>query len=91
MIFFEAGVFFSLSKLRLDHAIEVLLGKNTVLGNPVIHRCRLVVVQVLEVGGVRVAKEEGHKSVPVVDSVNFLTLQEAENVVLNNRVLGHSS
>jgi hypothetical protein len=74
VILLEAGVFFSLSKLTLDHAIEVLLGKDTVLGNPVIHRCGLVVVQVLEVGGVRVTEEEGHKSVPVVDSVNFLSL-----------------
>lgn len=74
VILLEAGVFFSLSKLTLDHAIEVLLGEDTVLGNPVIHCCGLVVVQVLEVGGVRVTEEEGHKSVPVVDSVNFLSL-----------------
>ncbi len=36
-------------------------------------------------------EEEGHKSVSVVDSVNFFALQEAKNVVLNDRVLSHSS
>jgi len=89
VVFLEAGIFLSLSELTLDHAIEVLLGKDTVLGNPVVHSCGLVVVQVLEVRSVGVAEEEWHESVSVVDSVNFLTLQEAKNVVLNDWVLCH--
>jgi hypothetical protein len=46
-------------------------------------------VQVLEVRGVRVAKKEWHESVSIVDSVNFLTLQETKNVVLNDWILCH--
>ncbi len=49
VILLEAGVFLSLGELALNHASEVLLGEDTVLGNPVIHSCGLVVVQVLEV------------------------------------------
>ena len=52
MILLEARVLLSLSELTLDHAVEVLLGEDTVLRNPVIHSCGLVIVQVLEVGGV---------------------------------------
>lgn len=89
VVFLEAGVFLSLGKLALDHAIEVLLGKDTVLRNPVVHSCWLVVVQMLEVRSVWVAKKEWHESISVVDSVNFLTLQEAKNVVLNDWVLCH--
>lgn len=52
VILLEAGVLLSLSELTLNHAVEVLLGEDTVLRNPVIHSCGLVIVQVLEVGGV---------------------------------------
>jgi hypothetical protein len=52
VILLEAGVFLSLGELTLDHAIEVLLGKDTVLGNPVVHGGGLIVMQVLEVGSV---------------------------------------
>jgi hypothetical protein len=36
-----------------------------------------------------VAEKEWHESVSVVDSVNFFTLQEAKNVILNDWILCH--
>lgn len=91
VIFLEARVLFALSKLTLNHSVEVLLSEDTVLGNPVVHSCWLVVVKVLEVRSIGVAEKEGHESVTIVDSVNFFSLQESKNVILNDWVLGHRS
>jgi hypothetical protein len=52
--------------------------------------CGLVIVQVLEAGCVSVSEEEGHESVAVVNSVDLLTLEELEHVVLHDGVLGSS-
>lgn len=91
VIFLEARVLFALSKLTLNHAVEVLLSEDTVLGNPVVHSCWLVVVKVLEVRSIGVAEKEGHESVTIVDSVDLFSLQESKNVILNDWVLGHRS
>lgn len=53
----------------------------------VILGCGLVVVQVLEAGCVSVSELEGHESVAVVNSVDLLTLEELEHVVLHDGVL----
>ena len=90
VIFLEARVFFSLCKLALNHAGEVLLGEDTVLRDPVVHWCGLVVVKMLEIGSVGVTKKEWHECVAIVNSVYFLALEEAQHVVLDNRVLSHS-
>lgn len=60
------------------------------VGDHVVLGCSLVVMQVLEAGCVSVSEEEGHESVAIIDSVDLLTLEELENVVLHDRVLGSS-
>jgi hypothetical protein len=62
-----------------------------VVGDHVVLGCGLVVVQVLEAGCVSVSEEEGHERVAVIDSVDLLTLEELENVVLYDGVLGSGS
>ena len=49
-----------------------------------VHRVGLVVMQVLEVRGIRVAKIEGHESVTIIDSVEFLAFHELFNILLHN-------
>jgi hypothetical protein len=50
----------------------------------------LEVVLVLEAGGVSVSEEEGHEGVTIIDTVDLVALEELEDVVLNDGVLGGS-
>lgn len=52
--------------------------------------CWLEVVQVAEVGGVGVAEPERLIRVTIVDTVAFLILEESDEVILNDWVLGDS-
>jgi hypothetical protein len=56
-----------------------------------VHSVRLVVMEVLEVGGIRMTKIEGQEGVAIIDCVQFLSIHELLNVVLNNWGLVDSS
>jgi hypothetical protein len=56
-----------------------------------IHRVRLVVVQVLEITGIRVAEIEGKERVSIIYAVQFLAIHELLNILLDNRSLVDSS
>jgi hypothetical protein len=72
------------------HSAEVDVGEDTIVGHGVVHGVRLIVVQVLEAGGVVLTQDQRHEGVSVVDSVGVLTIHKLEKVVLDNGVLGHS-
>lgn len=61
------------------------------MGHSVVSGMGLVVVQVLEAGGVVLSQDHGHEGVSIIDSVGVLTLHVLKKVVLDNGVLGHSS
>jgi hypothetical protein len=48
---------------------------------------RLIVVIVLEVGGIGVTKKEWHEGVSIIDGVEFLAVEEVLHVVLDDRAL----
>jgi hypothetical protein len=45
---------------------------------------RLIVMEVLEVRGIRMSKPEGHESVTIIDGIEFFTLKELLDIVLND-------
>ena len=67
--FFEAREFLSHAHLALHHSSEVPSREEAVVGDGMIHRVGLVVVQMLEVAGVRVTKVEGKEGVSIIDTV----------------------
>lgn len=81
---FEARELFSHLHLTLDHSSEVPPGEDAVVRDRVVHRVRLVFVQVLEVAGIRVTEVERQEGVSVVDTVKLLTIHELLNVLLDN-------
>ena len=52
---------------------------------------RLVVIEVLEAGGIGVAKEERHKCVTIINSIQFLSFHVIFEIMFNNWVLSNSS
>jgi hypothetical protein len=75
VVLLEASVADSSAKLRLHHAAEVNLTEDAVVRHVMVHGCSLKVVQVLEVTGVGVTEEEGHKGSAIVNGVAVLTLK----------------
>jgi len=57
----------------------------------VVVSCWLEVIVMLEVVSIRVAEVEWHVSITIIDSVQFFTIHELSNVVLDDGVLGMSS
>ena len=83
----KAGVLLAHSLLIKQHVVEVEVGEDAVVGNAVVRVGRLEVVQVRETSTVRSTEIGRHVLVTIVDSVALLTLEELENVILNDRVL----
>jgi hypothetical protein len=83
-------VSFGLLGRRTDLLSEVVLGENTVVGDHVVSRCGLEVVQVRESSAVRVTEVHGHVRVSIVDSIAVSSLEVVQDVVLHNGGLSHS-
>lgn len=80
----EAWEFLTSLHFTLHNSAEVPSSKDAVVGNPVVHGSRLVVVVVLEVWCIRVSEPERHESVSIINSIQVLTLHELLNVVLDD-------
>jgi hypothetical protein len=91
MSLFEAREFLTHSHLRLKHSSKVPSREDAVVRDSMIHRVRLVVVQVLEITGIRVAEIEGKERVSIIYAVQFLAIHELLNILLDNRSLVDSS
>lgn len=87
----ERAVLHTSTGLSIEQATVVEVGEHAVVGNHMVERCWLVIVQVSEFSGTAGAEEEWQLGVAVVDAVNFLSVQELEQVVLNNWVLTHGT
>lgn len=87
----EVGELLTHGHLALHHAAEVPSGEEAVVRNAMIQSMRLVVMKVLEVGGIRVAKIEGHIGVTIIDSIEVTALHELLNIVLDDGGLVDSS
>lgn len=61
------------------------------MGNHVVSRCGLEVVQVRESSALRVTEVHGHVGVSIVDGVAVSSLEVVQDVVLHNGGLSHSS
>ena len=85
--FLERSELLAHGHLTLHHSAEIPSGEDAVMGDQVVHGVGLVVVQVLEVGGVRVAQEEWHEGVTIIHSVELLAFHELLQVVLDHRGL----
>lgn len=66
---FEAREFLSHSHLALHHSSEVPSREEAVVGDGMVHRVGLVVVQMLEVARIRVTEVEGKEGISVIDTV----------------------
>jgi hypothetical protein len=80
----EARELLSHGHLALHHAAKVPLGEQSVVGDNVVKSVGLVIMEMLEVSGIRMAEIEGQESVTIIDTIKFTTLQELPDVVLNN-------
>jgi hypothetical protein len=72
-----------------DLSSEVHSGEDTVVRDHVVSRCRLEVVQVREGCAVRVTEVHGHVGVTVPNGVTVLSVEVVQNVVFDDRLLGH--
>ena len=88
---FEAREFLSHGHLALHHSSKVPSREEAIVRDGMIHRVRLVVVQMLEVTGIRVTKVERKEGISIIDTVQFLTIHELLNILLDNRGLVDSS
>lgn len=70
-------------------SFEVDVAEHSVVGHVVVSGGGFEVVVVGEGGGVRVAQVKRHELVPVVDSVQFFSVEELLDVLLHNRVLSN--
>lgn len=86
----EASVSVGGLNTAAHHSTEVDVREDAVVGHSMVHGVGLVVVQVLEAGGVVLTQDQRHEGVSVVDGVGVLTIHKLKKVVLDNRVLGHS-
>lgn len=75
----------------VHHSFEVDVREDAVVGDSMVHGVGLEVVQVLEASSVGLTKDQRHEGVSIVDSVAVFAFHEIEKVVLDNRVLSHSS
>ena len=66
---FEAREFLSHAHLALHHSSEIPSREEAVVGNGMVHRVGLVVVQMLEVARIRVTEVEGKEGISVIDTV----------------------
>ena len=87
VVLLERSVGLTSSEVGVHLSAEVELGEQSVVGNPVVLGCGLVVPKVLEAGSVGVGEVERHVRVSVVDAVQLLALHEVEHVVLDNWAL----
>ena len=87
LILGEAGVLRPRSFLLPHHVVEVEVGEDAVVGNAVVRGGWLEVMQVGEAGAIGSTEAQRHVLVTIVDSVAVLAREEAEDVVLNDRVL----
>jgi hypothetical protein len=91
VILLERSVGLALCEVGVHLSAEVELGEESVVGNPVVLGGSLVVPEVLEVGGVRVGKVEGPVRVSIVDAVQFSSLHELDDIVLDDWALSVGS
>ena len=83
----EGGVSGTHAELVVDGVVEVEVREDAVVGHAVVGGSGLEIVQVRESGAIGVAQPEWHVLVSIVDGVALLTLEELENVVLDDWVL----
>jgi len=91
MVLLHASILKSISEVASNLSTEVEITKETVRWNPVVHRCWLEIVEVLEAGGGTLGKIEWHVRVTIIDTVKLLTSQEVLNVVLDDWALSTGS
>jgi hypothetical protein len=91
MVLLTIGVSLSLFGRWSDLFSEIVFGENTVVGDHVVSRCGLKVVQVRESSAIRVTEVHGHVGVTIVDGVAIFSVEVVQDVVLHNGWLRHSS
>jgi len=84
---FEARVLLSHLHLALHHATEVPSCENTVVRDQMVHGMRLEPVEMLEASSIRVAKQEWHVGITVIDCIEFLAVHKLLEIVLDNGAL----
>jgi len=88
MVFVHTGVLLASALLTFEHALEMDSREDTVMRDNVVLWRRLEIVQVFELGRVALSEQKWHVNISIIDSVHFLAIKEAEDVVLDDRVLG---
>lgn len=89
--FLETSVVVGGLDTTAHHSTEVDVREDTVVRNGMVHGVRLVVVQMLEASSIVLSKDERHESVSIIDSISVFAFQVLKKIVLDNRVLSHSS
>jgi len=69
--------------------VEISVSNGAVSWLPMIVGVSFVVMEMREGCGVRVAHEHWEVRISIIDSIDFLSFHESENVVFNNWALGH--
>ena len=80
----EVGELLTHGHLALKHAAEVPSREEAIVRKGVVHRVRLIIVEVLEVRGIGVTKIERHEGVTIINSIKLAAFHELLNIVLNN-------
>jgi hypothetical protein len=88
MIFGKTSVGLSLLQTSFQLVFEVHLREQTILRNPVILGCWLVIIGVLEAGSIGVGEIEWHVRITIINSVQFFSFHVSEEIVLDNWALG---
>lgn len=87
VVLLERSVVRSHANLVIDEVVEVEVGEDAIVRHAIVGTGWLEVMQVGESSTVSAAKPEWHVLVAVIDGVALLTLEEAQHVVLDDRVL----
>jgi hypothetical protein len=91
IILLEGGKSFTLLEVGFHLRVEISLREKTEGWNPVVVSCWLEVIVMLEVVSIGVTEVEWHVRITIIDTVQFFTIHELSNVVLDDGVLGMSS
>jgi len=87
MSFFEWSIWNTLLHVTFQLSEEISSTDEAISTDPMIHCCRLIVIQVLETSSMRVSHVQRHIRITIVNTIQFLAIHELLDIVLNNRAL----